>query len=354
MIETLLQDWPAPGAPKPVVVIGAGGILRDAHMPAYARAGLSVAGMTDLDRSRSESLARDHGIPSVHASVAEAADAHGIGAVYDVAVPPGAIAGVIPDLPDGAAVLIQKPMGADLEQARAIRSMCREKRLKAAVNFQLRFSPMMMAARQAVERGLISDPLEIEVHLNIFTPWTLFPFLLPLRRVEILVHSIHYLDSIRAIYGTPRGVFARSLPDPRAPGFAQTRTSAILDWGDLRRGIMSINHNHQGGRRFQSAWFRIEGAAGAMMVKLGVCFDYPRGEADELWFCPSGGEWRQVPLSGSWFVEAFMGPMRNLQRFDSGEDDRLFSGVEDAFETMALVEACYDAMDRPAEPLQLG
>lgn len=79
MIETLLQDRPAPGAPKPVVVIGAGGILRDAQMPAYARAGLSVAGMTDLDRSRSESLARDHGIPSVHASVAEAADAHGMG-----------------------------------------------------------------------------------------------------------------------------------------------------------------------------------------------------------------------------------------------------------------------------------
>jgi predicted dehydrogenase len=354
MIEDLIQDWPAPDAPKPIVIIGAGGIVRDAHMPAYAKAKLSVAGVTDLDRARSESLARDHDIPSIHGSVAEAAAAHGTGAVYDVAVPPGAITAVLPDLPDGASVLIQKPMGADLAQARAIRAICREKRLKAAVNFQLRFSPMMMAARQAVERGLIGDPLEIEVHLNIFTPWTLFPFLLPMKRVEILVHSVHYLDSIRAIYGTPKGVLARSLPDPRAPGFAQTRTSVLLDWGDLRRGVMSINHNHQGGRRFQSAWFRIEGTSGALMVKLGVCFDYPRGEADELWYCPSGGEWRQVPLTGSWFIEAFMGPMRNLQRFDAGEDDRLFSGVEDAFETMALVEACYAAMERPAEPLQLG
>jgi hypothetical protein len=58
---------------------------------------------------------------------------------------------------------------------------------------------------------------------------------------------------------------------------------------------------------------------------------------------------------GSWFIDAFMGPMRNLQRGSTpGEDDRLFSGVEDAFETMALVEACYAAMERPAEPLQLG
>ncbi len=351
MIPDFVQDWPAPARPKPITLIGAGGIVRDAHLPAYAKAGLTVAAVTDLDQSRREALARDHAIGRVFASVAEAAAALGTGTVYDIAVPPRAITAILPDLPDGAAVLIQKPMGADLAEARAIRDICRGKGLKAAVNFQLRFSPMMMAARQAVEAGLIGDPLEIEVHVNIFTPWTLFPFLLPMKRVEILVHSIHYLDSIRALFGTPKGVFARSLGDPRAPGFAQTRTSVILDWGDLRRGVMSINHNHQAGRKFQSAWFRIEGSKGALMVKLGVDFDYPRGEADELWFCPNGGDWRQVPLTGSWFIEAFMGPMRNLQRFDAGEDGALFSGVEDAFHSMALVEACFQAMELPAVPL---
>jgi predicted dehydrogenase len=352
MIESFAQDWPAPANPKPIVIIGAGGIVRDAHLPAYAKAGMTVSGVTDLDPARREALARDFNIPQVFASVAEAARACGTSVVYDIAVPPHAITAILPDLPDGAAVLIQKPMGADLAQARAIRQLCRDKGLKAAVNFQLRFSPMMMAARQAVQGGLIGDPLELEVHLNIFTPWHLFPFLLPMPRVELLVHSIHYLDSIRAVFGTPTGVFARSLPDPRAPGLAQTRTSVLMDYGDLRRGVMSINHNHQGGRKFQSAWFRIEGTLGAIMVKLGVCFDYPNGEADELWFCPNGGDWRQVPLTGSWFIESFMGPMRNLQRFDAGEDTQLFSGVEDAFQTMALVEACFDAMARPAVPLQ--
>lgn len=352
MIESFVQDWPAPSHPKPVVIIGAGGIVRDAHLPAYAKAGLAVCGVTDVDAARSRALSQDFGIPAVFSSVVEAVAALGTAAVYDVAVPPHAILQILPDLPDGAAVLIQKPMGADLAQAREIRQVCRDKGLKAAINFQLRFSPMMMVARQAVEGGLIGEPLDLEVHLNIFTPWHLFPFLLPMPRVEVLVHSIHYLDSIRAVFGTPGGVFARSLPDPRAPGLAQTRTSVLLDYGDLRRGVMSINHNHQAGRKFQSAWFRIEGSAGAMMVKLGVCFDYPDGEADELWFCPNGGVWRQVPLTGSWFVDAFMGPMRNLQRFDAGEDTLLFSGVEDAFHTMALVEACFDAMALPAVPLE--
>lgn len=353
MIADLQQSWPAPTTPKPIIIIGAGGIVRDAHLPAYRMAGLPVSGVVDTDASRANSLAADWNIASVHADLASATTAHGTGAVYDIAVPPGAILNILPDLPDGAAVLIQKPMGSDQDEARRIRSICRDKGLKAAINFQLRFSPMMMAARDAITRGLLGDLLDIEVHLNIYTPWTLFPFLIPMERVEIAVHSIHYLDTIRALAGNPAGVFARSLRDPRAPDFKQTRTSVILDYGEELRGLMSINHNHQCGRKYQSAWFRIEGTLGAMMVKLGVCYDYPNGEADELWFCANGSDWQQIPLAGSWFIDSFMGPMRNVQRFDAGEDDHLFSGIEDAYHTMALVEACFAAMQRPSEALQL-
>jgi predicted dehydrogenase len=344
------QDWPEPTAPKPIVIIGAGGIVRDAHLPAYAKAGLTVAGITDLDAARAQSVARDWDLPAVLPDV-RAASGYGTDVVYDIAVPPSSIMDILPQLPDGAAVLIQKPMGPDLATARAIRALARDKHLTAAVNFQLRFAPMMMAARAMIEGGEIGDLLEVEVHLNIFTPWDLFPFLIPMKRVEIAVHSVHYLDTIRALAGTPRGVFARTLSDPRQPDFAQTRTSVILDYDAPLRGLVSINHNHRGGRKFQSAWFRLEGTKGCLMVKLGVCFDYPRGEPDELWFCPDGGEWRQIPLTGSWFIDSFMGPMRNLQRVATGEDTTLFSGVEDAFHTMALVEACFNAAAAPAIPL---
>ncbi|OIP82215.1 MAG: oxidoreductase [Rhodobacterales bacterium CG2_30_65_12] len=353
MTPELTQSWPAPANPKPIVIVGAGGIVRDAHMPAYAKAGLAVTGVTDVEAGRAKALAEDFDLPNLYPDLAAAVADHGTGVVYDIATPPHVLAEILPHLPDGAAVLMQKPMGADQDQARAIRAICRDKRLKAAVNFQLRFSPMMMAVQDTVHRGLLGDLLEIEVHVNIFTPWTLFPFLIPMKRVEIAVHSIHYLDAIRAVAGNPEGVFARSLHDPRANDFKQTRTSVILDYGNKLRGIMSINHNHQCGRKFQSAWFRFEGTEGAMMVKLGVNYDYPNGEPDELWFCREGGDWEQIPLEGSWFIEAFMGPMRNVQRFDAGEDDRLHSGVEDAYQTMALVEACFTAMKRPPEPLRI-
>ena len=349
----LAQDWPGPGRPKPISIIGAGGIVRDAHLPAYRRAGLPVAAITDTDEARASEVAESWAIEQRHTTVAAAAAAGGTDVIYDVAVPPDAIQEVLSHLPDGAAVLIQKPLGPDQEEARHLRGLCREKKLKAAMNFQLRFSPMMRAAKDAIDKCWLGELLEVEVHLNVYTPWTLFPFLIPMKRVEIAVHSIHYLDAIRALAGTPRGVFARTMADPRAADFAQTRTSVILDYEEPLRGLMSINHNHRCGRKFHSSWMRFEGTDGAAMIKLGVNFAYPNGEADELWICRGDREWEQVPLTGSWFIESFMGPMRNLQRYDAGEDDALFSDIEDAYQTMALVEACFASTASPSQPLIL-
>lgn len=39
----LRQRWNAPSRPRPIVFLGAGGIVNDAHLPAYRRGGLSVA-----------------------------------------------------------------------------------------------------------------------------------------------------------------------------------------------------------------------------------------------------------------------------------------------------------------------
>src|SRR6187551_3333592 len=47
-------------------IVGAGAIVEVAHLPAYRKAGLEVAAIYDLDRSRAEDLAGRFGIPRVH------------------------------------------------------------------------------------------------------------------------------------------------------------------------------------------------------------------------------------------------------------------------------------------------
>jgi hypothetical protein len=43
--------------------------------------------------------------------------------------------------------------------------------------------------------------------------------------------------------------------------------------------------------------------------------------------------------------------MANLQRFAAGEDSTLESAVDDAWHTMALVEACFRSAVAPATPV---
>ena len=347
-VKSLRQAWPLPAAPRPIVIIGAGGIVNDAHLPAYRLAGLPVAGVFDIDTEKARALAAKWDIPAFPTLEEAIATPN---AVYDLALPPSAHLKVLPSLPDGAAVLLQKPMGSDLDEATAILKLCHAKRLTAAVNFQLRFSPMMLAAKDALDRGWLGRLIDTEVHLNLVTPWHLFPFLKGLPRIEIAVHSIHYLDLIRGFSGNPVGVHARTMGHP-STDLAQTRTSALIDFADGVRTTLSINHNHDFGRRFQDASFRFEGSDGAAFVKLGLLLDYPTGEPDELWITTKGEDWTQVPLTGGWFPHAFIGTMSNLQRFAAGEDDVLVTSVEDAWHTMALVEAAFRSAAAPATPLE--
>jgi predicted dehydrogenase len=347
-VAALQQAWPRPANPRPIVVVGAGGIVDDAHLPAYRLANFPVAGLFDLNPDRAKVVADKWGVPAF-ATLDEAIATPN--AVYDLALPPGAHLDVLPQLPDGAAVLLQKPMGRNLAEATAILELCRAKSLKAAVNFQLRFSPMMLAVADALRRGWLGRLIDVEVHLNLVTPWHLFPFLKGMPRVEIAVHSIHYLDTIRALLGNPIGVHARTLGHPSTE-LAQTRTSALFDFAPDQRVTFSNNHNHDWGRRFQDASFRFEGTEGAAMVKLGLLLNYPEGEPDELWITRRGEDWTQVPLEGKWFPHAFIGTMSNLQRYAAGEDATLVTSVEDAWHSMALAEAAFESAARPATPVK--
>ena len=335
----LRQAWPVPASPRPIVVIGAGSIVRDAHLPVYARLGFPVAGIFDVDEAAARARAEASALPCVFTSLEDALAT--AGGVFDVAVPPGEVAGILERMAAGSAVLMQKPMGRDLGEARRIRDVCRERRLVAAVNFQLRFAPNMLALRDALARGLLGDVTDVEVRLNLHTPWGYWPFLKGAARLEVLMHSVHYIDLIRSLIGEPRGVYCRAVRHPALPGYADARTSIILDYGDEVRCSLTMNHAHDFGARFAMSQLKLEGTRGASVAKMGVNLDYPRGEPDELLLATRDADWTPVPLRGSWFLEAFEGPMSNLQRVLTGEDDALVSPVDDALRTMAVVEACY-------------
>ena len=346
--HALLMSWSPAQNPLPVVIFGAGSIVRDAHLPAWRRSGIPVQGVYDPNQDKARQLGSEWDVP-VFETVDEAVEQGNV--VFDLATPPDVHSDVLRQLPDHSAVLLQKPMGRDLGQANDILSLCRQKRLTAAVNFQLRFAPMALALKDAIAAGWLGRIVDIDASFSLDTPWHLWKFLEDLPRVEIAVHSIHYFDLIRQLVGNPKGVHAKTISHPRS-NMAQSRTAAILDYGDDIRCVVSVNHDQPFGRKFQRSEFRICGTDGAAYLKLGVNLDYPHGEPDELWIYPKAAlQWTQIPLRGAWFPDAFVYRMANFQRSLSGEDNELVSSVEDAWHTMALVEAAYTSTATPATPV---
>jgi predicted dehydrogenase len=342
------QAWPQPAHPRPIVIIGAGGIVRAAHLPAYRALRLPVAGVFDLRADAARTTADAFAIETVFPTLGAAASTPG--AIFDVAVPGDQILGILAQLPRGAAVLIQKPMGPDLATARAIRACCRERGLTAAVNFQLRFSPNVLALRDLLTRAELGAVVDVDVRIVIDQPWHRWTFLESAPRLEVPYHSIHYLDAIRWLVGEPSGVHCRVARHPLLPAFADTRSSIILDYGDRVRCSLTLNHTHRAGPRYRSSQLMIEGVDGAARLTWGVNLDYPSGPADTMEIA-RGGEWTSVPLRGSWFTSAFEGPMSNLQRVVAGEERALVSPVDDAMRTMAVVEACYTSSAAGGTPI---
>lgn len=328
-----------PSRPRPITILGCGGIVRDAHLPAYRKIGLPVAGLYDLDRGTAESLARDFGVGTVHATLDEAVAACGADGVFDLALPPAALLDAVQHLPSGAVALLQKPLGPDGDAARRIVNEVDARRITAATNFQLRFTPSMLAIADAAHKGLFGRIVDVDVRLAVYMPWELWTFLPRMAAVEIPLHSIHYLDWIRGLLGEPGSIHAKSVPHPRHPELADARSSIILDYGDAVRCCLSLNHTYAYGPRHVEATIRVEGTAGAAHLTLGYLIDYLRPVPERLEMAIEGQGWTELPLMGERVPDAFGHVMSNLQRFAAGEDDRLVTDVHDSLRTMLLVDA---------------
>ncbi|RXH58289.1 Gfo/Idh/MocA family protein [Granulicella sibirica] len=345
---------PRPKTPRPIVTIGSGGIIRDAHLPAYAKAGFPVIALSDRTPGVAAKLAAEAGIARSFDSVEAAIAFAPKDAVFDIAVPASQIQHILPLLPKGAAVLIQKPMGDTLEQARTIRDLCRNRGLTAAVNFQLRYAPNNLGAVALAKAGLLGEIHDMEVQVRVYMPWKLWTFLSTAPRLEILYHSIHYLDLIRSWLGNPVGVYARTVRNPQTPTLAATKSTILLDYGDWKRVFVVTNHGHDLADTSQRSFVQWEGTGGAIRMDMGVNLDYPTGRSDTLSYIERDSptkQWHDLPVSGNWFPDAFMGSMGALQAYVEGSAPDLPTGFESAYETMALVEAAYESSALPTHPL---
>src|SRR3989337_4558303 len=146
-----------PSKKLPVFIIGAGGIVNTAHLPAYRSAGFNVQGIFDIDDNKAKLTADKFNIPHVFKTMGEMLSYSPANAVFDVAVPGSQTISILEELPSGSAVLLQKPMGENFEEAKKILELVRDKKILAGINFQLRYAPYILAAKEMISKNLIGE-----------------------------------------------------------------------------------------------------------------------------------------------------------------------------------------------------
>jgi predicted dehydrogenase len=339
--------------------IGAGFIMADVHLAAYADAGFPVVAIASRTEAKAAEVAKRWNISRVHSTpqaLIEDADVQ----ILDIAFPPDQQPALIRHAlrqPHILAILAQKPLAMDFEQARQIAAEARAAGKLLSVNQNMRFDQSMRVLRQILDQGALGDPVLASIEMRAIPHWQ--PFLRDYDRLTLLNMSIHHLDVLRFLLGEPTEIYTAARPDPRTP-FAHTDgiTVSTLTFAS---GCLAVSlEDVWSGPRADSfksdiyiKW-RLEGTRGVAQGTIGWP-DYPAGSPSTLRYASethTGGEWVQPTWETMWFPHAFRGVMEQLQyALASGEPPLL--DAEDNVKTMALVEAAYRSL-REHRPVQLA
>ena len=331
--------------------IGSGLIMRDVHLVAYKKLGLSVAAITGTPVESAREVAAMRGIDRVYGSYAELIADPSI-EVLDIAVPPHIQPQIIAEAVRNAGhirgILAQKPLAMNYRDALALVEACEQAGIVLAVNQNMRYDQSIRALKTLLERGDLGAPVLATVEMRAIPHWQ--TWLQEYPGLTLAAMSIHHLDCFRFLFGDPEFVFTSARTDPRTQfphrdgivlyilEYANgLRASAWDDvWaGPVREGAASDNY---------IKW-RVEGTDGLAQGTIGwpgypnavpSTIEFSTKRNPGVWFAP---EWNEV-----WFPDAFQGTMGEL--LDSLTEGRVPKiGGRENLGTMALVDACYRSLD---------
>jgi predicted dehydrogenase len=326
-------------------VVGAGFIVRDCHLVAYADAGFRVVGLTSRTRSTAEEVAHLRNIPRVFDSLERMLDDPAV-EVVDVAVPPAEQPGVIRRIVDHPrkvrGILAQKPLAMSLGEARALVEACEGTGVLLQVNHNMRYDHSVRALKTLLDRGLLGAPVLATIDMRAIPHW--MPWARGGRSLSTFIMSIHHLDTFRYWLGDPSRVLASTRPDPRTKFPHEDGLNLYIlefddgarasSWDDVWAGPAREGASSEIGIRW-----RVEGTEGLALGTIGWP-GWPARVPSTLDYSSArdGGAWHRPRWPEAWFPDAFSGTMGGLLRALEANSQPDISG-RDNLKTIALCEA---------------
>jgi predicted dehydrogenase len=325
------QDWG-------IGCIGAGWIMRDVHLAAYAEAGFPVVAIASRTAANARAAARQWGIPRVYESV-ESLIADPEVSVLDIAYPPHEQIRIIraaAQAKNVRGILAQKPLAPTLAEARDLVSLCAQAEIALAVNQNMRYDQSIRALKSLLRDGTLGQPVVAQLVMNTDAHWQ--DYIRRYQRVVLLNLSVHHLDVYRYLFGDPSRIVASVRPDPKLD-FPHTDGSAfyVLEYDDGLRAIGLDNCFTTIDPRLE---WRVEGTGGVAKGVIGWPKSYETPSTIDFALRADPDRWARPRWSERWFPQAFIGTMAQLLTALETDTEPEISG-RDNLRTMALVEAAY-------------
>lgn len=321
-------------------LIGCGGIVNYAHLPAYQQHGLNLVACYDQDHAKAVKTAADHGISRVASSLADLLGDPAID-IVDIAVTPWGQASIAAlAIAAGKHLLCQKPLADAYGDAVRIVDQAVAANVKVAVNQQMRWEPGIRVSKQLLDQNALGRVADARIEVSIRTPWHMWPWIAEGEQIEVMYHSIHYLDSLRFLFGDPMSVTALHNRWPDQPEVGETRTQTLLTFASGQTALVDVNHHNWSDDAY--ARFRWLGTEGIVTGTFGLLYDYPTGRVDTLAYQPKAEDshWHEAALSTRWIPDAFIGPMASLMEAIQTDSEPVTSG-RDNLGTLRTVFAAY-------------
>jgi predicted dehydrogenase len=327
-----------------IAFIGCGGIVNYGHIPAYKASGFNLIGGYDRNHEAAEKTAHEHGLEKVYVSLDEVL-LDPMVQIVDIAVVPWEQKGIVAKAVAARKhLLCQKPFSNQYAEAVEMTNLTQQVGLKIAVHQQFRWSSIIQATRTILAEGWLGDILDVQVQVSIHTPWDMWPWLASQPRLEVLYHSLHYLDSLRFLFGDPALVTSRHTKHPAQQAKGETKTITIWEYKNGLQILIAVCHFDWSPGLY--SLLRVLGTDGLIEGTIGTNYDYPVGRSDTLKFTSREHPERNFStrLPGKWIPDAFYGPMASLMEAIQTGGEPLTS-AKDNLGTLRAVEAAYRSMN---------
>ncbi len=326
-------------------IVGAGFIVRDCHLPAYAGAGFRVVGLVSRSVEKARALAAASGVPRLYCNLGEMLDDRDI-EVVDIAVPPSEqpriIDRVIAHPRRVRGILAQKPLAMSFNEASRVVTACSRAGVLLQVNQNMRYDHSVRALKSLLEDRVLGDPVLATIEMRAIPHW--MPWARDGRSLSTFVMSIHHLDTFRFWLGDPARVLSSTTPDPRTRfPHADGINLYVLEYSDGARAAgwddVWAGPAREGAATEIAVRWRFEGTEGLALGAIGWP-GWPNRIPSTIDYSTirDSGVWHRPRWEEAWFPDAFSGTMGGLlHAIETGSEPDI-PGT-DNLKTIALCEA---------------